>query len=101
MRGYELSSYKMKWLAKADRMAMSRDGKVVTLTRGSTVTHVDAATGRPVRAPPSSRGPGLDSVLARIPGLDRAKIVAALLGPRTVAVANHRRGQIVVFRVTP
>ncbi len=46
VRGYTLDKYKMKWLVKADRVVMSRDGKIASVFRGKSVQMLDAVTGR-------------------------------------------------------
>lgn len=47
VRGYELEGYKLKWLVKAERLAMSPDGLWAILGLGKALTVHDAATGLP------------------------------------------------------
>jgi hypothetical protein len=56
VRGYELRSYKMKWLVRAERLRLSPDGKTVAVLRQGTLRPLDAITGRRRGKPWSPRG---------------------------------------------
>jgi hypothetical protein len=47
VRGYELQGYKMKWLVKAARVAVSLDGTMAACVLGKAVTVVDTQRGKP------------------------------------------------------
>jgi len=46
VRGYELATYKMKWLRRAAGVVLSRDGRVAVLWGNPGIVRVDAASGR-------------------------------------------------------
>ncbi len=100
VRGYELQTFKMKWLVKADRFSLSPDGRVVTLHRGARVWHVDAVTGRPATAPAPARSDPVARFRARHGAIPAGAQVVPL-GSDRVAVAGLRAGRILVYRLTP
>ena len=51
VRGYALEKYKMKWLTKADRVVVSRDGRVAACVKGRELTLRDARSGRAMGKP--------------------------------------------------
>ncbi|MFH2010465.1 MAG: hypothetical protein ABI333_27950 [bacterium] len=51
VRGYALEKYKMRWLVKGERLAVSRDGSVAACAQSSQVQLRDTGTGRAFGSP--------------------------------------------------
>lgn len=84
VRGYELEGYKLKWLFKAESVAMSPDGKWALCRRGQALAVLDAVGGRPQGAVRSAANPVVAMAVASADRLawveQRAAGCALLLG---------------------
>jgi hypothetical protein len=75
VRGYELEGYKLKWLFKAERVALSPDGRWALCRRDQALTLLDALRGSPQGAARTAAGPVLAMAVAsaeRIAWLEQA-----------------------------
>ncbi|MDY0001723.1 MAG: hypothetical protein RBU30_10540 [Polyangia bacterium] len=65
VRGYELAGYKLKWIAKGERVVISPDGRWALALQGQTLSLLEAANGRSHGSPLAASGPVVAMAVAQ------------------------------------